>query len=283
MPLNSLIIASSPTLLKFYLKKFFPDKKIKILEFENENFFNELSFSRTKNLFEKSEDIIVIKNFFKNSGHIIQKNFIFWEEKFPNNETINFYLRNFNLKIIELDEKNLLKEFIKETKVKIPEKLFEELLNLYIQDQNGIESFISEIEKISVFKEVDYKILKEIFFPPFWLKEAPIWNNLENSLVSLFFLKRKKEFLIKIKKFLKQNIPFEIFLGEFNFVLKTIAIRKIFNLNLPLYSKKIQDRFDKYWSYEEIKRLIYFLSEADIKIKRNFSFKEILEELLKFI
>jgi DNA polymerase III delta subunit len=52
---------------------------------------------------------------------------------------------------------------------------------------------------------------------------------------------------------------------------------------LPFNIKKIQDRFDKYWSYTEIKKLVDFIAEADLKIKRGTLSKEIIDELLKFI
>jgi hypothetical protein len=281
---NILILTSSPTLLNLYLKKNFPKSNFKILYFDSDDFDLKFNSNKTKSLFEQENDILVIKNFFKKGGNLNPKNLIFWEEKLPQNETFNFYIRNFNLKIIKLDEKNTIKEFVKDFKIDISDENLDYLLDLYLKDENGIESFLNEIEKFSVFKKIDKKLWEELFFSPFWIKEEQVWNDLENSVISLFFLKKKKEFFKKAKKLIKQNIRFENFLGEFNFVLKALSFKKIFNLSfLPFNIKKIQDRFDKYWSYTEIKKLVDFIAEADLKIKRGTLSKEIIDELLKFI
>lgn len=274
-----LLLSPSVSLLKFYLEKKLNIKNFKILDAKEENFLNFFLVQKNKNLFDKTEQVLVIKNFFSSKNiPEIKSFFVIWEEKLPKNEVFNFYQRKFQFQIIDLKNfsKDFLEEIIKTNKIQISEELKKEFLEIFLQDDDGFEALLKEIEKLSLYSQkIDSRVINDLFYPPFWIKNSPIWEDIENSLVGAFFRKSKSDFLKKMKKNLRQGIKFEMLLGEFNFVLKTLIFKKFFGLPINRF-----EEFNKKWSYQELKKLTNFLAQADIKFKKFTSPKEILESLL---
>lgn len=276
-----LLITSSPSLVKIYLQKNFPGLKFKITDSQDDDFEHLVSLSKSKNLFGQKNFYLIIKNFFIYKKEVSWPEFfVIWEEKFPKQETFNFWQRKLQFNCFDLEtlKDELLKDLINSLGLQIKTELLKQLQEMFFQDNEGFEALFHELTKLQSFSsKITDRVISELFYPPFWIKNTPIWENLHSSVAGNFFKKDKKGFLNSIKKALKQNVPLEIILGEIHLVLKNLVLKKIFGSR---FLPKEYFNFLHQWSYQELKNLSAFLAESDLRYKRHVaSAQEILEKL----
>ena len=283
MQLNKpvLLITSSPSLVKLYLNKNWPDLKFKFVDTQDQEFETLISLSKSKNLFGQQNFYLIVKNFFNLKKEFSWPSFfVIWEEKLPTTKIFNFVQRQFQFSIINLEEQKevLLEEFIKKIGLQINKDILKKLEETFFQDQEGFEALFNELNKLQVYSsKITSEVIEKLFYYPFWIKSVPIWENLSFSIAGNFFSKNKKGFLTLAKKSLKQNVPLEVILGEIHFILKKITLKKIFGIG---FLSRDYFHFLKLWSYQELKNLANFLAESDIKYKRHqISPQEIIEKL----